>query len=223
MIGLTYTNEKWSALMSIIESDMQYIGQTRGQFRDFSWNLIAWASFTAIDKSDGFVQFYAAGDVGVIFQKKISTMGYSSAYSDVAACTQVSSAAFFSSSRSLAVSTELATLQNGVSNCFGTVAGGVSCTNPCPNILSPQGMGYDPTVAVSSTYTWTVDMAAVTTAIAVNMGILPLENLVNYPGDNNRISLLRNMVQNGSISQETKNQTSSYYESLYAPSSPIYW
>lgn len=221
MTGVTYTNEQWSALMKTIKDQMYNIGVKRGRFRDYSWNLIAWCSFTAVNSASGYIQFYAVGDVGMVFNRQIVTAGYGANISDASPCNQVITANYVSSNRMLTVSTDLATSNSD--NCVYKQTGVVTCQNPCPNIMAPQAFGYNGEVAVSTEFSWTVDMASVSTAISVNMGIQKLSSLVNFPGDNNRITLLRDMYNYGYINQWTKNQTSSYYESLYAPMDPIYW
>lgn len=152
----------------------------------------------------------------MIYNRQIVTSGYAS---NTSACTQSSTATYFSASRTLSITTSL---DDGTGNC-DYLQGSVSCSNPCPNILAPQGFGYNPQVATTTSMTWSVDMASVSTAIAVNMGIQKLSKLVQYPGDNNRIRLLKDMVSAGYITNHIKNNTNSYYESLYAPMEPIYW
>lgn len=224
MTGVTYTNEEWAVLMKTIKEQMYKIGVVRGRFRDFSWNLIAWSSFTAVTSASGYIQFYAVGDVGMVYNRPIVTAGYASNVSDTENCIQPITASYVSSNRILSVSTSLQNAHpSAPNNCEQLASGALDCQNPCPGILAPQAFGYNGQVAVSSQYTWSVDMASVSTAIAVNMGIQQLTSLVNFPGDNNRITLLRDMHSNGYISEYTKNATSSYYESLYAPMDPIYW
>eukprot|EP01034_Spumella_vulgaris_P022688 gene22688-28837_t len=87
--------------------------------------------------------------------------------------------------------------------------------NPCPGILAPQLMGYDTKYASSSIMTWKLDMASVVTALAVNMGILPLTTLTNIKGDNDRINLLNNMAAQGFIDQQTVYNASSYFASCF--------
>jgi hypothetical protein len=54
------------------------------------------------------------------------------------------------------------------------------CVNPCPNILAPQATGYSNNpYKAGSTLTYEINMQAVTTAIAVNMGMLQLSQLQN--------------------------------------------
>jgi hypothetical protein len=219
MTGVTYTNEQWSELMKTIKNQMYSVGYVRGRYRDFSWNLVAWASFTALSTSSGYLQFYALGEVGVIFNRQIITMGYGSNYSVVSPCTQSSTAVYQSASRILTVTTELE--KDG--NCQTSASGVISCSNPCPNILAPQGFGYDPITANVPSFTWQVDMAAVSTAIAVNMGIQNINHLVQFPGDNDRIALFREMISGGYFTENQMNNTNSYFESLYAPVQPVYW
>lgn len=209
LAGLEYTNDYWADIMKSVDSNIKEIGYTRGRFRDFSWNLIAWASFTNIfyTKEKGTLQFYASGDVGKIFSKPIINAGYASNISDSNACPVEISYSFQESSRLLTIDTNLDTSD---SPCDGS-PGSYTCENPCPNILSPQGMGYNNDNAETTSLTWTLDMASVSTALAVNMGITPLSNLENFKADNNRNSLLNLMVNNRYISSTTMKYTSSYY------------
>lgn len=206
--------------MQAIKVELYNIGAVRGRYRDFSWNLIAWASFTAINTYSGYLQFYPSGDVGVIFNKQILTAGYASNYSDIATCDQVVTASYQPASRLLQVNTNLQSSKED--NCESKSGGVIACSNPCPRILAPMGFGYDSFTSVSTTFSYTIDMAAVTTAVAVNMGIKSLDRLVQFPGDNNRISLLKAMLKAGYITEYEKNNTNSYFDNLYSPMNPIY-
>eukprot|EP01033_Poteriospumella_lacustris_P013355 gene13356-9561_t len=186
MTGVTYTNAEWSTLMKTIKAQMYQIGAVRGRFRDYSWNLIAWCSFTALSTVAGRIQFYAVGDIRVVFHRPIVTAGYASNVSDTQPCQQRITTRYAASDHLL------------------------------------TAFGYNGEVAASTEFSWAVDMASVSTAIAVNMGIQPLATLVNFPGDNDRISLLEDMYRQGSIDRWTRNHTSSYYEARYAPMDPIY-
>ncbi len=84
-------------------------------------------------------------------------------------------------------------------------------------------MGYDTMKATTSSMKWQLDMASVTIALAVNMGIVQLKNLVNVAADNNRIRLLQSLVSSGAMDAATMARTSSYFETLYAPMDLIYW
>ena len=84
-------------------------------------------------------------------------------------------------------------------------------------------MGYDTMKATTSVMTMSIDMASVTIALAVNMGIVQLKNLVNVAADNGRIKLLQSLVNSGSMDEATMARTSSYFETLYAPMDLIYW
>jgi hypothetical protein len=78
-------------------------------------------------------------------------------------------------------------------------------------IQQPQAMGYNTLTSLSSDLTISINMQAVTTALAVNMGMIPLNHLVNVPGDNNRLILLNDMVNAKSITPLQSNHTSTYY------------
>lgn len=88
-------------------------------------------------------------------------------------------------------------------------------TNPCPGILAPQAMGYDIyTPGSGSDLELSISMQAVSTALAVNLGMTKLNHLVMIPGDNDRNTLLSTMVSSGAIDAKTANHTSSYFGTL---------
>lgn len=195
LTGVSYTNEEYQTLMKKISKEVKAIG-ARGKNRDYSWNMVAWSSFTALDSTSGSFKFFLSGDAGIIFAKSLVGIGFAS---NESACNAPVSASVNYATREIAVDVNL------------------GCTdppckaNPCPGVLSPQGFGYDTEGASSATMSFKVDLASINTALAVNMGILPLSNLVAYNADNARISLLSSMVSAGSISSLTMQNTSSYY------------
>ncbi len=75
-------------------------------------------------------------------------------------------------------------------------------------------MGYDNDRSESSTFTWTIDMASVLTALAVNMKIIPLSNLEKYENDTMRIELIDYFVGQGLIDSDTASKISSYFGKL---------
>jgi hypothetical protein len=159
------------------------------------------------------------GDVNVIFDRPVVLVGYAANISDTHHCSVTSAAAYSSASHTLTITTQLEK-QN---NCIHHTSGIVSCTNPCPNILAPQGFGYDPDFAANAALSYTIDMASVSTALAINFGILDLTNLIDYPTDDARIVLLDDMYDAGYIDDSVFNYTNSYFEARYAPMNPIYW
>lgn len=232
--GLETTNANWAVIMKTFRQNLYEIAVVRGHYRDFSWNLIAWASFTQVDKSSGIVQLYTAADIGVMFNKPIVSAGYASRASDsnhehnglssITNCNPDIITSYSLSSRILTVNTDLNTANNKSSQyCSLNSENSLTCLNPCPGILAPQAMGYNLIEAESSVMTWSIDMAAVVTAIAVNMGIVPLRNLQKFPNDFSRLALFNAMLRNGSIDESIVNRTSSYYETLRSPVPPIYW
>jgi len=219
LLGLHYTNAQWADMMTTVDEQMKEIGKTRGSQRDFSWNLIAWASFTAINQENGYLQFYASGDVAEIFDKPIVNAGLGSAEG---VCAINGAISFSASSRTMTVTIDLNT--NG--SCQqATSDGDYYCTNPCPSQLNPEAMGIPISEPIPNTkMIWDIDMASVTTAIAVNYGILSLDNLISFPGDGYRQSLFDQMNQcsRSYDNQYNFDETSSYYEVLYAPMNNIY-
>eukprot|EP01034_Spumella_vulgaris_P040417 gene40417-49988_t len=134
----------------------------------------------------------------------IISVGFAANSSDAQTCNPVVTASMAELERVLSINVDL--------NVGGYYCTNPPCTdNPCPGILAPQLMGYDTKYASSSILTWKLDMASVVTALAVNMGILPLTTLTNIKGDNDRINLLNNMAAQGFIDQQTVYNTSSYF------------
>lgn len=161
--------------------------------------MIAWSAFTAQNLDRGFLQFYATGTANVMFDKPIMNAGVASAASQTAECAQAMDVSYSATDASLDVSIALCDKPEG------------ECNNPCPSILAPQAMGYDPFSSQETTLDLRLSMQAVATALAVNLGMITLNHLVMIPGDNDRLTLLDEMVSQGAIDAWTANHTSSYY------------
>lgn len=58
----------------------------RGTLRDFSWNMIVWASFTAINTAKGIFQFFPSGEIDIMFDKPVFDKGYGSPALDHSTC-----------------------------------------------------------------------------------------------------------------------------------------
>ncbi len=161
--------------------------------------MIAWASFTAQNLDRGFLQFYSTGQANIMFDKPIVNSGVASAASQTAQCNQAMSVSYSSATTNLDVSIKLCDDPEG------------QCDNPCPGVLAPQAMGYDLFNSEETYMDVSINLQAVSTALAVNMGMVPLNHLVMVPGDNSRISLLNTMVSQGAIDTATASRTSSYF------------
>lgn len=164
--------------------------------------MVAWSSFTAQNLDQGFLQFYATGEASIMYDKPIVNSGFASAQSSTAECKQTLTMSYNAASSNLDMSIALCD------------ADSVPCKNPCPNILSPQGMGYDSLNSLDNYMDISLNMQAISTALAVNLGMIPLNHLVMIPGDNNRISLFDEMMQQGMMSASIANHTSSYFGKL---------
>lgn len=175
----------------------------------FDRNLVAWGSFTAQNLERGFLQFYASGRPSIIYDKQVIAVGFASSLSDTAACDLETSISYNSASSIVKIESVLC-------------KDGPCKVNPCTNITAPEAMGYDPTQTDSNIMTLEVSMEAATTAMAVNMGMIELNHLVEVPGDNNRLSLMKLMTDSGAITLKQANHTSSYYDSLNSPTKIIY-
>ncbi len=202
MVGVHYTNEQWTKIMKVIVGQMQAIG-LKGATRDFSWNLVAWASYSAVDTQSGHFEFYSTGDAGTMFNKDFVAFGFASEVSDAAACRPTMALSMSELERVVTITTDL--------NIENSCPSPPCEVNPCPGILAPQLMGYDTLSSSTSLMTWRLDLVSVITALSVNMGILPLKNLAKISGDNDRINMLTKMRQAGAISMNTVYNTSSYF------------
>lgn len=166
--------------------------------------MIAWSAFTAQNLDRGFLQFYATGSANIMFDKPIVNAGVASAASQKKQCAQAMDLSYSATDSYLDVSIGLCDSPDGL------------CDNPCPDILAPQAMGYDPFLSQENTLDLRISMQAVATALAVNLGMITLNHLVMVPGDNARITLLDEMVRQGAIDAWTANHTSSYFGKSYS-------
>ena len=130
---------------------------------------MAWSSFTAQNLDAGFLQFYATGLTGIIYDKQLIQVGYASAVSENTACDLYSTMSYNAQSSTITIETVLC-------------EDGPCMNNPCPNVTAPQAMGYDYLSTKSNVMSIDVSMEAVTTALAVNMGMNSLNHLVMVPG-----------------------------------------
>ena len=160
--------------------------------------MVAWASFTAQNLDRGFLQFYSTGQAAIVYDKPILNSGVASAASSTKECKQHIDLTYSAATTVLDISIDLCDE-------------GPCDANPCPDILSPQGMGYDPFNSQENFMEVSLNMQAVSTALAVNMGMIQLNHLVMVPGDNDRINLLSQMVDQGLLNQSTVDHTTSYY------------
>ena len=161
--------------------------------------MIAWSSFTAQNLDRGFLQFYSTGQANIMFDKPIVNSGVASAASQTQECNQPMSVSYSSATTNLEMSIKLCDDAEG------------GCDNPCPGVLAPQAMGYDLFNSEETNLDLTINLQAVSTALAVNMGMVPLNHLVMVPGDNSRLTLLDTMVSQGAIDAATASRTSSYF------------
>eukprot|EP01035_Chromulina_nebulosa_P018737 gene18737-24502_t len=220
--GLSYTNDQYKTVLTSISKKLRRIG-SKAVNRDYAWNVIALSSYAANDLTRGSLKFYSTADAGIIFDKQI--YGANIASSDVS-CNLLYTAAYTASSAQLSLSFDLNFSYTNahdkvVYNCPYTANDG--CYNPCSSAMALNSFGYDPNKN-SPTLDFTIDMGSVTTAVAVNYGLIDLSDLIEVPGDNARKDLF-NRMNFSAIPILNNNATfniSSYYDVLYAPTAPIY-
>jgi hypothetical protein len=205
LLALQYTNEQWRTVMTSIASQVSAIG-TKGKKRDYAWNMVAWSSYVATytSQSSGSLTFYSTGKAGVIYDRPVTAIGYGSAASRNNTCTdQYSTYSYNSLTGTITITTDLK--RDGYCSSPPCEA------NPCPGILSPQAMGYDIYLSTTTEMTWKINMQAVTTALAVNMGLRNLSSLQNVVADADRIALFSSMQSSGYLDAATAGNTSTYY------------
>lgn len=205
--GIQYTNQKWQSIISILDSKIKHLGLIQGSERDFAWNLIAWVSYTSIFKGFGSLQFSLSGDVGVAFDKFVRLRGFASGSSDYNICHVNIETSFDSGSRTLQVATQI----NTTNNCQKSEFLGYVCHSPCPGIISLRGMGFDPTFAQNTIMKWKLDMATISVAMAVNLGILSVNDLTKIENDDSLQFMLDWMYSKGQINEFIYKNTVSYF------------
>lgn len=78
LLGLTYTTAQWESNMAEIQSQVLKLVSKASQ-RDFSWNIIAWASYKAVYTKGGRLEFAFAASSQQIFAKDLSSFSMGSA------------------------------------------------------------------------------------------------------------------------------------------------
>ena len=160
--------------------------------------MIAWASFTAQNIERGYLQFYATGEPSIIFGKPVANTGFASAVSDTAVCNQPVITTSYSAS-DVVMDVTVVLCDSG------------PCDNPCVGTLAPQAMGYQAFTTSDNFLRLKIDMAAVATALAINMGMNALNHLVMVVDDNDRQTLVGEMISAGFLNASTAAHISSYY------------
>ena len=204
MVRLTHSGSTCNCHQSVFTNHHVYCVCTTIVYR----NLIAWSSFTAQNTDRGFLQFYASAQASIIFDKPVLNKGFASAVSQSHLCTSAISTSYSPATAYLDVTVALCDKGH--------------CGNPCPGILAPQAMGYNPLTSLENSMDIKIDMQSVSTALAINMGMTQLNHLVQIPGDSDRLKLLDEMVLQGFLNLSIANHTSSYYGELYMCFTAIY-
>lgn len=104
-----------------------------------------------------------------MYDKQYISVGYASAVSSERSCDLESSISFNTESATVFIDTVLC-------------EEGPCEANPCEDITSPEAMGYDYRTTTSNSMSLAISLEAVTTALAVNMGMIELNHLVMVPG-----------------------------------------
>ncbi len=80
---------------------------------------------------------------------------------------------------------------------------------------NPVALGYDNARSQSPSFTWHIDMAAVVTALAVNMKITPLYNLQKFENDSFRETAQKFFLAKQILSVAEAHKISSYFGKNY--------
>ncbi len=113
-----------------------------GEKRDFAWNLVAWTSFSAVSRTNGVLQFYASGDSGVLFAKRVAAVGLANNASATSPCLPRISTSFNKLDHILRLQADL--------NIGDSCVNPPCQVNPCPGVFSPQSFGYKINSATTS-------------------------------------------------------------------------
>eukprot|EP01035_Chromulina_nebulosa_P017424 gene17424-22976_t len=226
LAGVTYSNQQWTQIMNNVVNQVEVIGR-KGKKRDLAWNLVSWDSYSAEDRSYGYFRFYSSGDAGITYNKHIYDIVYG-AKDENCAYFYDWTAAFNPTTASLDITVNLNfsfPYEPYYSCPYDKNTGTSACYNYCPETFSFKQFGYDPSASsrpVPPAIALSLDMNAISTSMAINYNMMTLDHLVNVKNDQNRINLLSQMNSSKYITQDLINSTSSYYDTLNAPTDPIY-
>lgn len=217
-LGLTYTNDEWTEVMTKADSKLFEVAVTKGEQRDLAWNMIAWASFSFVTRNSiGVHTFYTQGNVAIIFAEKTYYSYFASA-DNTDGSNPISNNVFSTATSRLTTTINL--------DCYDSTSFGYEtyiCKSACPSLVPLQGFGFDPTAYNSSPeFDSSFDMVSVSTAIAINYGIIPIDVLIPVAFDTKKKTLIKKMIASGYITKDEASRFNAYIDPVYVPMDPIY-
>jgi len=144
-----------------ISNELNEIGNV-GKYRDLAWNVLALASYTYVNRDHGRLEFYPTGEIGTMVNLRYSQAGVAGSDADVKDGGCLKSVSFDAATVSLVAS-------------YPYEGSGTSCQK------FADTLGFDS--VYSETFEFSVDMVAVSTATAVNYGIITPKKLTAITDD----------------------------------------
>jgi hypothetical protein len=178
----------------------------KGMYRDFSWNSVLWSSSNTRIKisnkfgkktqtiSRGTIEIYPQATADVLFgAAEIVSAGFSNSYGR---CVNKTTRGYFDrASKSFVLSTELC--PNGFCD-----DNQLPEDMYCPNLFQPLQFGYNERKSPSPSLDISIDSRTLTTALAVNLGILSISDLSVVSRDDQFDRLLEALVKRKFLSAD---------------------
>jgi len=191
--ALTYTPKQWKLNMHSVKQKLLKLS-SKTVHRDFAWSIIAMNSFKYIrrEKNGGSMEFKLSASPKYTFNKDYPAFGIGNANgvinSNIASsCKLDMSISYDESTATLTLSAQLG---NGTT-CFDGTSPPCKVIDPkCSSMITPQSLGYDEKNSQTTSLDLDYNMYAVTTAVAVNYGMISLKSLQVKNGDLQRKQLL---------------------------------
>lgn len=233
--GLRLTNDDWNKALTAVASKLNTTA-LKGQMRDFAWNMVMWGSFaiTVNSPKGGTMKFYANADSDVIFGENgdIVSAGFGNKFG-LCQPAQDTTAVFDAGSKSFIISRQVCNdppcSYQSSDYCVGQNDDGNSqgpndddANIPQKNILHPSQFGYVFDKTQNKNFEIQIDARSLTTALAVNLGLLSVNDLVQVREDDQIQRFKEQLIAKKILPKDKADNLFSFYDPLYAPMDPIY-
>ena len=230
------TSSEWTKAMTAIIKQMTTMTD-KGKLRDFAWNTVLWGSFSttvqAPDRYDeitkrtqpgGSLEFYANADSDILFgEREVISVNFGNK-NGVCSPSTKTSAHFDTGSKSFIVS-------------FKVCNEGEVCTyNPSDycvdsndetsvkkkDILHPSQFGYRFGGTENTDFDIKIDTRTLTTALAVNMGMISVSDLEEISKEDELEEFKRQLIKRKILSNTEAQNLRAFYDHIYSPMVPTY-
>jgi len=92
----------------------------------------------------------------------------------------------------------------------------------CPGLFVPSQFGYSTKKSSSPTMDIKIDSRSLSTALAVNMGMLNVSDLIMISRDDKFAALVKQMVNSNSLTAEQAKYIKPFFDHKFIPMEPIY-